>query len=339
MLQFRMLVLTDHAAHTSENSLYALVHELRIHPRCQFIDVASRGIARNSLFFENCAQRSIYVIRADEGFIHKPDGGTFKTRLRLASLREYDVILIRLPHPVSENFWNFLKRIYPEKQIINQPTGIHETSSKLFLLQTPELCPPVQACHTAQDVVEMKKRFPIVLKPAYSYGGQGIVKIEGEKVWNGNKSTPLGNFLNQLEANSAEYLGMQFLPKVVLGDKRIVVVNGKVLGASLRMPPPGSWMCNVAQGGQALPAEPDADELAIASRLIELLTPKGVIFFGFDTLVNDEGRRVLSEINTLSIGGLTQIANFTGRPVVKEAADLIWDYVKNVIYGRPSVVA
>lgn len=334
-----MLVLTDHTAHTSENSLYALVHELRIHPRCQFIDVASRGLARNSLFFESCAQRSIYVIRADEGFIHKPDGGPFRNRLRLASLREYDVVLIRLPHPVSEHFWNFLKRVYPEKQIINQPTGIHETSSKFFLLQVPELCPPIQACRSVQDVLEMKTRFPIVLKPSYSYGGQGIVKIEGEKVWNGNKSTPLMNFLNQLEISPAEYLGMQFLPKVVLGDKRIVVANGKVLGASLRMPPTGSWMCNVAQGGQAMPAEPDADELAIASCLTEILTPKGVIFYGFDTLVNDEGRRVLSEINTLSIGGLTQIANFTGRPIVKEAADLIWDYVKNVIYGRPSVVA
>jgi len=48
--------------------------------------------------------------------------------------------------------------------------------------------------------------------------------------------------------------------------------------------------------------------------------------YGVDTLVNDEGKRVLSEINTTSIGGLPQIEAMTGQPVVEKAAGLIWDY-------------
>ena len=124
-----------------------------------------------------------------------------------------------------------------------------------------------------------------------------------------------------------------------MGDKRTIVANGQILGSTLRLPAPGSWMCNVAQGGMAIPAEVDPDDRKIASRLIPLLGGLGVIFFGFDTLVDDDGRRTLSEINTLSVGGLPQIADFTGKPIVKDAAQLLWEYVKSEIYGRPTAVA
>ncbi|MBK7409991.1 MAG: hypothetical protein IPJ40_19245 [Saprospirales bacterium] len=132
---------------------------------------------------------------------------------------------------------------------------------------------------------------------------------------------------------------MKYLKNVDQGDKRIIVLTGHILGASIRLPAKGSWMCNVAQGGLATPAVAEAEEQQMAAKLSPLLADRGVIFYGFDTLVNDEGLRTLSEINTLSIGGLVQIANFTGKPVVREAAYLIWEYVKNTIYGRPSSIA
>lgn len=333
-----MLVLSDHAAHSSENSIYALLQELRKHARCAGIDVASRSIPKNLLFFSQ-QQRTLYVSPVDEGFSFRPDGYFFKNRLRLASLREYDVILLRLPPPVPDPFWQFLTRIYPERHIINQPSGIRETSNKLFLLQVPHLCPPIRHCRNAADILEFKDRFPIVLKPPQNYGGKGILKVEGERVWSGNQPQPLNRFLKDYEKAPAEYLGMKFMKNVDQGDKRIIVLDGRILGASIRLPAKGAWMCNVAQGGDAIPSEADPDELKIADTLTPLLAAKGVIFYGFDTLVGDDGRRTLSEINTMSVGGLVQIANFTGKPLVKEAANLIWEYVKNTMYGRPIFVA
>lgn len=334
-----MLVLTDHAAHSSENSIYGLLQELRKHPRCKGIDTASRSVPKNTLFFTHHQQRSIHVAPVDEGFSFRPDGHFFKNRLRLASLYEYDVILLRLPHPVTIDFWQFLSGIYPEKQIINRPSGIYKTSNKLFLLQVADLCPPIRRCASAADIIEFQAQFPIVLKPAYNYGGKGIVKIEGDKAWTGNQSIPLAQFLKTFQDSPTEYLGMKYLKNVDQGDKRIIVLNSHILGASIRLPAKGSWMCNVAQGGQAIPAEVDAEEQKIAATLSPLLAELGVIFYGFDTLVDDNGKRTLSEINTLSIGGLVQIANFTGKPVVREAAYLIWDYVKNTLYGKPSADA
>ncbi|MBK7409990.1 MAG: hypothetical protein IPJ40_19240 [Saprospirales bacterium] len=198
MQQFRMLVLTDHAAHSNENSIYGLLQELRKHPRCKGIDTASRSIPKNVLFFTHHQQRSVHVAPVDEGFSFRPDGYFFKNRLRLASLREYDVILLRLPHPVPPSFWQFLSAIYPEKQIINRPSGIYETSSKLFLLQIADICPPIRRCKSVADIIEFKEQFPIVLKPAYNYGGKGIVKIEGDKAWTGNQAIPLDRFFESL---------------------------------------------------------------------------------------------------------------------------------------------
>ena len=70
----------------------------------------------------------------------------------------------------------------------------------------------------------------------------------------------------------------------------------------------------------------DEDDEAIIEMINPVLSKMGIVMYGVDTLVGDDGRRVLSEINTTSIGGLPQIANFRREPLVDEAMDLIWQY-------------
>ena len=76
---------------------------------------------------------------------------------------------------------------------------------------------------------------------------------------------------------------MKFLKNVTQGDKRTIVANRQILGSALRLPAPGSWMCNVAQGGRAVLAEADEDEHIIQEILTPILYRKGVVIFGFDT--------------------------------------------------------
>ena len=135
-------------------------------------------------------------------------------------------------------------------------------------------------------------------------------------------------------------LAMDYLPNVSQGDKRTIVVNKKIIGSALRMPPPESWICNIAQGGHALISAADENELRIEQEITPLLYDKGVIMYGFDTLVNDEGKRVLSEINTLSIGGLGPIEELSGLPVLKTVSSLLCEYIeekkstnRKVIFG------
>ncbi|KAA3627400.1 MAG: hypothetical protein DWQ02_19845 [Bacteroidetes bacterium] len=185
----------------------------------------------------------------------------------------------------------------------------------------------MEICKSVEQIEALQNKFPIILKPLREYGGNGLIKIDGERVWEGGEEVSFREFIEKIMDSDFEYLGVKFLKNVHLGDKRIVVINGKIMGASLRRPAAGSWICNVAMGGSSGYAEVDEDEEKIIERIDPVLSNLGIVMYGIYTLVGDDGKRVLSEINTTSIGGLPQIANLTGRPLLKEAADLIWNYI------------
>ena len=336
MRQYKMLVLTDHSNHSNENSLYPLVQAMRQHEYCRQLDVATRGDKRNDAFFKDLASASLLVTKVADDFAFSPTGESFKSNLRKASITDYEVVWLRMPPPLSEAFLKKLTTAFPEQLFINNPAGIYKTGSKEFLVNFPNLCPPMQICRSIEDIIQFKQAFPIVLKPFREYGGKGIVRIDGDQVWEGKAQKTFAEFRQELIGKSVAYLGVQFLKNVGLGDKRIIVVNGKIMGASLRLPAKGSWLCNVAMGGSSHLTSVDPEEVTIIENLDSILSEMGIVMYGVDTLVGNNGKRILSEINTTSIGGLPQIAKLLGKPLVEEATNSIWNYIDaQVIRSRP----
>ncbi|MGK0391590.1 MAG: glutathione synthase [Maribacter sp.] len=324
MKQFKLLILTDHKGHSAENSLYAFVQAMRKHALCSQVDVASRGVPKNDSFFEEKQFSDIHVTTADETFSFDKEGHYFFQNLKKESTASYDLVWLRLPPPLSTSFLEFLDKKLANQFIINNPRSIYETGSKEFLLNFPDICPTMKICSSIDDIIEFKNQFPIVLKPFREYGGKGIIRIDGDKVWEEKELTNFDEFIEKVD--DVAYLGVKFLKNVSKGDKRIIVINGRIMGASLRLPADNSWICNVAMGGSSNHAEVDEDERAIIAAIDPTLSKMGIVMYGVDTLVDDDGKRILSEINTSSIGGLPQIAKFRGQSLVDEAVDLIWQY-------------
>ena len=187
----------------------------------------------------------------------------------------------------------------------------------------------MKLCQSVDAIKAFANKFPIVLKPLKEYGGKGVVKVIDDKVFDGNQVTSLRDYLtsNKNIIESEGLLAMKFLKNVSKGDKRILVVNGEILAASLRLPAENSWLCNVAQGGTSVPAEVTPEEQTIIAAISPILSQKGIVFFGADTSVNDEGKRVLSEVNTLSIGGFPQAEAQTKKPIVQMAIDNMINYI------------
>jgi glutathione synthase len=327
-MSFNMLVVTDHSTHAETNSVYQLSHALRKDTRCKQLWVCSKGIAQNKAFFLGEPNAPIYASPVTTGFEFDLGGRFFHESLRELARNEIDAILVRMPQPVDPVFLFSLESIVPPHRIINSPAGIVETATKEFLLQVSYLCPEPVMCYTIEEAIAMCKEKEIVLKPLHSYGGRGMVRLSTDFCWNENDRYPMDHLSSFLTPDHFPMLAMTFLKKVTMGDKRTIVANYQVLGSALRLPAPGSWMCNVAQGGHAVPAVPDEEEKIIENTLTPLLHRKGVIMYGFDTLVGDDGRRVLSEINTLSIGGLVPLQELTGKPVLSRAASLLWDHLE-----------
>lgn len=329
-MKHRLLVVTDHTTHSAANSLYELAAALQNDDRGHDVWVCSKGLTENDSFFSGKPKRTVLASEVRGNFSFHPDGTYIKETAKELALSTVDSILIRMPQPLDRNFLLSLVNIVPKRNIINDPEGTIETSSKEFLMRLSHLCPSPQMCYSLQEAIELSQLNEIVLKPLYSYGGRGIVRLSTEFYWVGTHRFASDEIYNLLPDEYFPMLAMRYLQHVSRGDKRTIIVNRHIMGSALRMPPADSWICNVAQGGHAVISEPDDAELKIESELTPLLYDKGVIMYGFDTLVDDNGVRVLSEINTLSIGGLGPIEVMSGRPVLKQTASLLWDYLDEI---------
>lgn len=330
MKLLRTLVLTDHSGHSNQNSVYALARTLAADPRSLHVDIASRGSAQNEAFFKDGALTQVQGKRVTPDFAFDPTGRQFEQKLVPLSTTDYDLIWLRLPHPMSREFGEAMDGLDAggEAVVVNRPSGMLETGNKAWLLNWRGYSAEMARVRTAEEVRAFTANRKAVLKPLQAHGGKGIALVNDDTVECDGELSSLNNWLsaNADELTSNGYLAMQFLENVKNGDKRILVVNGKILGASLRLPAEGNWLCNVSQGGTSIAAEPTPGEEEMVAAISPALLEKGVVFYGMDTLENDEGKRILSEINTMSIGGFPQAEAQTGQPIVQRAIDELLNY-------------
>ena len=329
----KFLILTDHAAHSDQNSLYALTRTLAADGRTTSVFVASRSDERNQVFFAGSLTQRLFGLSAGVDFSFDPSGQQFTASEEAFAYGKAEVVWLRLPPPADVDFFAHITAFAPAAAprkvplVINDPEGILETGSKQFLLHFPKFTAPVRRMQSKVDVQSfLVQHGSVVLKPLREYGGRGLVKITNGIAEEEDQTRPLEDWLQT--ANIGNYLAMKYLKNVGQGDKRILVVNGKILGASLRIPAPGQWLCNVARGGTSIVADVAPEEEKMIAAVAPVLLKKGIVIFGADTLVDDDGKRVLSELNTNSIGGFPQAEAQTGRPILQQTINGIYDYLR-----------
>ncbi|MBT8189335.1 MAG: glutathione synthetase [Bacteroidia bacterium] len=328
MKKYRILCLTDHEKHSKENSLYALVSAISQHHRCEQIVIASRSYKLNALFFFKNDFRRLLVSQVNGNFTFDVGRKELFNSSMEINPAEYDIIFLRLPRPISDEFLMSLEEEFGSKCIINKPSGIISCSNKAALLNFQEVCPPMKLCYSIEEILEFSRQHDIVLKPLKEYGGKGIIRIKNNVLNDGRNDHSVLEYLHNIESIISEegFLAMKYLENVNQGDKRLIVVGGEVLAAALRIPPVESWLCNVAMGGTSLASQPDEKEMEIISVINPYLSDKGILIYGADTLVDDNGERTLSEINALSIGGFPQAERQTGKPIINITTNKLFSH-------------
>lgn len=325
---YNVLVLTDHRGHSDQNSLYALVNTMIGHDQCHSIHVSSRGVSTNRGFFVHMDKESLHGTLVNTEFAFTDDSRYMIEGLTKLDVRDFDLVFMRLPRPITDTFLLWLESIFSHAVIINSPKGIIKTSSKEYLLNFPDQCPSMKLVKSKDDVIAYAAQHPIVLKPLREYGGKGLLKINGDQLDDGSDLHDTSLYLDTIkdDLTTDGYLAMKYLKNVSQGDKRILVVGGEIMASSLRLPAEGSWLCNVAQGGTSVASNVTQREKEIIAAITPSLTQQGIVIFGADTLVDDDGDRILSEINTLSIGGFPQAELQTGEPVLIKTINKIFHY-------------
>lgn len=324
-----ILILTEHRSHTRHNSLYKIAVAIWQHPAVENVFVASRNDTNNADFFAGQSTASLRGILVDETFGFPADG-FFETRSQEISLTDIDALFLRIPHPINLTFFDMISDRFSHIPIINHPKGVLTTGNKAFLLTLdPTYTAPMALCETWEEVVEFSNQYDCVLKPVQSYGGRGIFRIVGNEVNDGDKSISFETLAQLVKASKQPFLAMQYLRNISQGDQRIVVVNGEILTTSLRIPSEGGWLANVAQGGHSMPTVIDDRAKAMVSYLSPILKANGIFYYGLDTITNDDGIRIISEINTLSIGGIAPVEEDTNQPLSARFAQLFIKYIQD----------
>lgn len=327
--KYKVLVLTDHRNHGPSNSLYPIVQRMRRHKKCSSIHIANRGLKENNSFFNDMNAEALLAMEVNEDFQY------FKRKNILADAslikptdyRSYDLVMLRLPRPVSDEFLVWLEHTFEGIPIINKPSGIIKTSSKAYLLNFAECCAPIKLVRSIDEILEFTKDHAIVLKPLREYGGKGLIRIWEGKLDDGLNRYSTLEYLKKIEPTIVEggYLAMKYLKNVDQGDKRIIVVGGTIMASSLRLPPKDSWLCNVAQGGTSIETTVAPEEKEMIAQIAPFMKAEGILIYGVDTLVNDDGLRVISEINTLSVGGFENAQEQTGLPIIQMTVEKIFN--------------
>jgi glutathione synthase len=239
------------------------------------------------------------------------------TRPRLIDLSDWDVVLLRQDPPFDMAYittTHLLERIHPRTLVVNDPASVRNAPEKVWVLEFQDLMPPTLVTRNLEDVREFRKRYgDIILKPLYGNGGAAVFRVQPG-------DTNLNSLVELFQTVFREpFLVQEYRPEVRNGDKRIILIDGEVVGAINRVPSAEETRSNMHVGGTPLPTELTDRDREICARLGPELKRRGLIFTGIDVI-----GRYLTEINVTSPTGIRQVKEFGGPDI----AALFWDAVE-----------
>ena len=223
------------------------------------------------------------------------------------ALSDFDAVLMRKDPPFdSEYFYatHLLQRAEADgARVFNSPRALRDHPEKLAIMEFPQYIGPTLVTRAAADVRAFHAEHgDIILKPLDGMGGMGIFRV-------GPDGLNLGSITETLNRDGAQTLMVQrYLPEIVKGDKRILVIDGEPVPFCLARIPQGSEIRgNLAAGGKGV-AQPLSDrDREIATAIGKVLSPRGLLLAGLDVIGD-----CLTEINVTSPTCFQEIAQQTG---------------------------
>ena len=226
----------------------------------------------------------------DADWYRLPDG-----EAQPLALADVDVVLMRKDPPFdSEYFYatHLLEQAEREgARVFNRPAALRNHPEKLAILEFPELITPTLVTREPDDVRRFHAEHrDIILKPLDGMGGMGIFRV-------GPDGMNLGSIIETLNRQGEQTLMVQrFVPEIVRGDKRILIIGGQVVPFCLARIPQGQEVRgNLAAGGKGVTQPITARDREIAEALGPTLAARGLLLVGIDVI-----GECLTEINVTS---------------------------------------
>lgn len=229
-----------------------------------------------------------------------------------------DIILMRKDPPVDVEFFylTFLLEV-AEKQgvrVINRPQSLRDINEKLFTVWFPECVVPTTVTRDRRRLQSFLNEYEdIILKPLNSMGGQSIFRL---RVGDPNTNVILETITDW---DRRTVMGQRYIPEVVNGDKRILLINGEPVPYALnRIPLAGETRANLAAGGRGEGVPLTERDQWLVSRVGPTLRQRGVLFAGLDVIGD-----WLTEINVTSPTGIRELDSQFGLDIAGDFMNVI----------------
>ena len=203
-------------------------------------------------------------------------------------------ILIRQDPPFNLKYISttyILETIKDKVKIINDPSSIRNISEKLYAIKYLKYMPPTIF---SQNIDEIKKFFKknekVILKPIHSFGGNDIHLLSKFDL----------KFIKKFIKKHEYIICQKYLPNINKGDKRVFLINGKVVGAISRVPKKGSFLSNMSKGAKPINTQLTNIEKKISKLVAKNLRKENIFFAGIDFI----DQKLNGDINVTSPTGL-----------------------------------
>lgn len=232
-----------------------------------------------------------------------------------AEIEAFHVVFIRKDPPFDSSYiqlcW-ILSFAETKTYFINRPSLLLRYHEKILpieavangFLDPDDIIPTFFGdTHAALEYFEHHSTDQVVVKPFWGYGGSDVSLYK------------IGEFKSRFATTGVprDQIIQPFQKEIVHGDRRVFFVNGDVLASVVRVPKPGSFISNLAQGGSALARPLRLEEQRVLQKLGRFLKSVGIHLAGAD-VIGDK----ISEVNITSPTGIRAIESVEGRDYSQE---------------------
>lgn len=240
------------------------------------------------------------------------------SEVQVCRLQDFDAVLQRKDPPFDMEYIyaTYLLDI-AERQgalVFNKPSAIRDHNEKLSIAQFSQFTTPTLVTRNEEKIrAFFDVHRDIILKPLDGMGGAGIFRIREDGM-------NLGSVIETLTLNQQRTIMVQkYIPEIVHGDKRILLIGGQVVPYALaRIPQNGEVRGNLAAGGVGVAQKLSERDLEIAQSLAPILSERGLLLVGLDVIGS-----YLTEVNVTSPTCFQEINQQTGLNVAAIFVDAL----------------
>ncbi|MEM7127170.1 MAG: glutathione synthase [Chloroflexota bacterium] len=186
--------------------------------------------------------------------------------------------------------------------VVNDPSGVRTVNEKVWATQFTQIIPKTVVTRHKSDFNDfLEAEGEVIIKPTDGHGGAGVFRIRQGDL---NRNV---TFETLTKNEQSEVIVQQYLSDASVGDKRILLLNGELLGAVLRVHSEDDHRNNFFAGGHPEATTVTNREIEIIETLAPHLRRLGLYFVGIDVI----GERLV-EVNVTSPTGIQEASHFAG---------------------------